>query len=269
MKLPPEFSFSQANLQDFADCEYRFYLRHVLKLEWPAVESEPARVHEEKIEAGQQFHRLVQQYFSGIDAHILEETITDPDLEFWWHAFLTMGLKDTPGTKYAEKLISIPFNGYRLLAKYDLLVAEDSGLVTIYDWKTTRVKPDRIDLLRKVQSQVYPLVLKLGYQGLPGFQLKSTDDIQMVYWFPQYPFDAIHLPYSTEQYERDHQYLTDLVELITSKSVDQFQKTEETRLCAYCRYRSLCERGITAGEVDDSSSNLSQDDLDGLSFDVL
>ena len=269
MKLPVEFSFSQANLQDFVDCEYRFFLRYVRKLEWPAVESEPARIQEEKIQAGHQFHRLVQQYFSGINAQVLEETITDPDLEFWWRSFITLGLKDTPGIKFAEKLISVPFCNFRLLAKYDFLLLDESGQVTIYDWKTTRVKPDRIDLLQKVQSQVYPLVLSIGFQGLPGFHLKSIDDIQMVYWFPQFPFDSIHLPYSAEQYEHDFQNLSDLVNTILEKPEDQFHKTEETRHCAYCRFRSLCERGVAAGDAEDSASDLSESDLDALSFDAL
>lgn len=269
MKLPEDFSFSQANLQDFADCEFRFYLRYIRKLEWPAVESEPVRLHEEKMELGYQFHRMVQQYFSGIEPGILQESITDPDLAFWWESFLTMQLKDQPGLSYAEKLLSVPFHGYRLLAKYDLLILEETGKATIYDWKTSQLKPNRITLHNKIQSRVYPMVLFLLGKEPHHFSVQTPDAIDMTYWFPQFPYDPVQFTYSQDQFEEDTRLLTGMVESILSKTEDRFQKTEDDRKCAYCCYRSLCERGISAGLATLEEPEISPQDLEDLSFDAL
>ena len=72
MLLPDNFTFSQNNLQDYVDCKRRFLLRHVQKLEWPAIESEPVLEQEQLMLLGQQFHLMVQQKLSGIPEEIKE-----------------------------------------------------------------------------------------------------------------------------------------------------------------------------------------------------
>ncbi len=269
MKLPIDFAFSQANLQDFMDCEYRFLLKHIRKLEWPAVESEPARLHEEKMELGYQFHRMVQQYFSGVDPEILQGTIDNTDLSFWWQSFVTLQASQFSGTSRPELLISVPFHGYRLLAKFDLLVLDDAPTAKIFDWKTSQVKPNRSNLHKKIQTMVYPLVLFLGHTGFqPAINL-SPDKIEMTYWFPQFPFDPITFSYSQGQFDRDVDLLTGMVDSILAKSESGFNKTDQPQKCAFCRYRSLCNRGKSAGSNTTEESVLSADDLETLSFDAL
>ena len=58
--LPVPFTFSQSSLQDYRDCERRFYLRYIEQLAWPAVDSEPVLENERRKAAGEIFHRLVQ-----------------------------------------------------------------------------------------------------------------------------------------------------------------------------------------------------------------
>jgi len=77
---------------------------------------------EARMELGQQFHRMVQQYFARIDENILASTIQDEMLAEWWQSFIAMKLIDLEGQKSAEKVLTIPFAGYRLVAKYDLLM---------------------------------------------------------------------------------------------------------------------------------------------------
>ena len=66
MPLPPDFHFSQGNLQDYSDCPRRFQLRYLLELAWPAVEAEPADEFETRIRDGEAFHRMVQQHVLGV-----------------------------------------------------------------------------------------------------------------------------------------------------------------------------------------------------------
>ncbi len=88
MTLPPGFQFSQASLQDYADCPRRFQLRYLLKIAWPAVQSEPLQEHERFMRQGERFHRLVQQYFLGLPPEMLAAQTKDPDLALWWENFL-------------------------------------------------------------------------------------------------------------------------------------------------------------------------------------
>jgi hypothetical protein len=79
MTLPRDFHFSQHNLQDYVDCARRFELRHLLRLEWPAVQSAPVIEQELRMERGTQFHRMVQQWLHGIPADLIEQRASDPN----------------------------------------------------------------------------------------------------------------------------------------------------------------------------------------------
>lgn len=269
MNLPEPFTFSQNNLQDYADCQYRFLLRHIRHLEWPAVESEPLIEQEARIDLGFQFHRLVQQYFSGIDPQILSESIEDPLLQDWWSTFLILDLQGLPGTKFAEKMLSVPFKGHRLVAKYDLLAVENSGRVLVYDWKTSTSQPSRHFLIDRMQSRVYPALLMLQRDSISPIRVSSPEDIRMTYWFPAFPDAAVGFDYSQPQYEQDLQILGDMVDEILAKDEVEFIKTDDERKCKYCRYRSLCERGVEAGVPPDDGSNLPAENPFEFDFDAL
>lgn len=59
--LSSPFTFSQSSLQDYFDCPRRFELRYIDRLNWPAVEAEPALENERRLREGTYFHRLAQQ----------------------------------------------------------------------------------------------------------------------------------------------------------------------------------------------------------------
>jgi hypothetical protein len=246
MILPDNFSFSQNNLQDYEDCQYRFLLRHVQHLDWPAVESEPLQEQEKKIELGYQFHRLVQQYFSGIDARLLSSSIPDPELTIWWKHFLDLDLLNQPGTRYCEKMLSVPLNEFRLVAKYDLLLLEIGGKVIIYDWKTSSFQPSRQHLANRMQSRVYPALLILQHEFLSAIPVESPESIEMIYWYPSFSDSPVTFRYSQNKFYEDLNFITRLIEEIRSKTEIEFVKTDETKKCNFCRYRSLCNRGISA-----------------------
>jgi len=269
MKLPESFNFSQNNLQDYEDCEYRFLLKHIRHLEWPAVESEPQLIQEEKIEIGYRFHRLVQQYFCGITPEVLTDSIEDATLLEWWDHFLALNFLDQPAVKVSERLISVPFKEHRLVAKYDLLVLNESTHIEIYDWKTSTSQPHRQFLIGRMQSHVYPALLILQ-QFCASFIAKPTpEDIGMTYWFPAHPDSPVTFTYSSSQYEKDLQILEKVIEEIVIKEEHEFEKTGDVKKCHYCRYRSLCERGIEAGTLQDDSADLPDDNPFEFDFEAI
>ena len=252
MKLPKPFSFNQQNLQDYLDCPRRFYLRHILRQDWPAIESEPVKEQEALIRLGEQFHRMVQQLFAGVPQQAIEASISDPDLLNWWQQLIQLDMQSLPGTKFSEILFSIPFENTRLAAKYDLIIYQSNLQALIYDWKTSRHLPKEKWLVDRMQTRVYPFVLaSLSIQSGTAFQL-SPNQIEMHYWYPAFPDNEITFPYSQNQFADDQRYLSATIHEIMQMDESGFSKTENEKLCKYCRYRSLCNRGVSAGDLSEA-----------------
>lgn len=268
MKLPENFSFSQQNLQDYADCRYRFLLKYVRGVEWPAVESEPVLLQEARMELGQQFHRMVQQYFSGVDPSLLATSVESPELAAWWQEFTTLDLLRLPGDKFPEKTISIPFVDYRLTAKFDLLVVSPGLKYSIFDWKTSGYLPKANHMLSRLQSIVYPYVLQTWLSSATKDE-NLSDEIEMTYWFPSHPAQPINFHYSVDQYLRDENHLAGLVNEILNRDETGFDRTREQSRCRFCRYRSLCDRGISASIFEPGSEEPLDDTAFDLDFDAL
>lgn len=262
MLLPDSFVFTQQNLQDYTDCAYRFYLREILKLEWPAVESEPIRDQEALMLLGTRFHLLCQQYFSGIPADVLTAQIVQPELAEWWQNFLKLGLHPEPGSFSVEKLVSIPFAGYRLAAKIDLLL-KTVEKTFIYDWKTSQHQPKRLTLLERMQSKVYPLVVSSLASNL------TPESIEMVYWYPAFPQSPVRFTYSSSQKDANQIQLELLVAEIANKDEVGFVKTKNEKACKFCRYRSLCDRGKEAGTSEMDEDPTDTDEAFNFDFDAI
>jgi CRISPR/Cas system-associated exonuclease Cas4 (RecB family) len=147
--------------------------------------------------------------------------------------------------------MSIPLKSYRLAAHFDLIATADDRAV-IVDWKTEHRQPSREQLLKRLQTRVYRYVLTEAQQRPPG-------TVSMIYWFAQYPDQPIALPYDAAQHAADRQFLHGLIEEIEqyAQREAEWDKTPDERKCAYCVYRSLCNRGVQAGTLDPD-----EDDLD-------
>ncbi len=253
--LPPDFQFSQRSLQDYVDCPRRFQLRYLDRLAWPGVESEPLREHEDRMQVGAAFHRLVQRYLVGVpqerlSAMLASENSISGDLQHWWDNFLGYSNVSPVRTQLVEANLSAPLHDYRLLAKYDLVRwEEDPGSgVTIYDWKTSQQIPPRQWLEERLQTRVYPyLLVQAGKSIFTGEQL-AAEQIKMVYWFADQPHDPQVFAYSTEKYRSDHEYLSGLIAEIEGLADEDYHLTADETKCKFCNYRSLCDRGVGAGE---------------------
>ena len=140
----------------------------------------------------------------------------------------------------------------------------------ILEWKTSRKRPRRKWLAERLQTRVYPyLLVRAGSHLMEngGWRMEDgewrpfqPEQIEMVYWFANFPEDSERFPYDAAQYDADGDYLASLVEEIKelvpslSKGLrdDDFPLTAQERRCRYCPYRSLCRRGIKAGAFDEA-----------------
>jgi hypothetical protein len=228
---------------------------------WPAVESEPLLERERLAELGRWFHRLIQQHVEGLSAALLTPPASEPELARWWQCYLhglDTTLCDVPGPRRAEVALSIPFKAYRLAAHFDLIAATAARAV-IVDWKTEQRLPTRDQLRQRLQTRVYRYTLTVAQQRPPG-------SVSMIYWFAQHPDRPVILPYDAAQHADDHHFLCDLIGEIERRAArpekapgicedGDWEQASHERKCAYCVYRSLCNRGVRAGLSDPSEED--------------
>ncbi len=251
MSLPNDFQFSQSSLQDFETCPRRFELRCLQRLSWPGIKSEPIHEAERLAQLGADFHRLAQQQLVGLDEETLTASLAsaEPELKSWWRNYLENRPPALAGAKtYPELSLSTPLRGYRLLARPDLLAVRPAGAFLTVAWKTTRQKPARDDLARRIQSRVYPYVLAAAGAAFNQGRPIDPATIKMIYWYPQIPDQPEQFDYNPHLFHRDEQLLSDLIERVKQAAQqDDFPLVENRKSCLYCLYRSYCDRGDKAG----------------------
>lgn len=251
MKIPANFAFSQNNLQDFADCPRRFELRHLQKLAWPAVRSEPYVEAERHMLLGESFHRMVQQHHSGLSVVQIESLASEPELIEWWQAYQKHFPVNLPRQRLVEQTLAAPFGGYRIVAKYDLITIQPGERAVIVDWKTTLRKPHRTSLRNRLQTRLYPFLLIEAWHTLYGRIPFLPEQVEMVYWFTADPGNPEIFPYSAQQYDLDRSFLQGMIADIEAASQSRFALTPDQRMCRFCNYRSLCDRGERAASMEE------------------
>lgn len=274
MNLPIDFHFSASNLQDYVTCERRFLLKYIEQLLWPALPSQPVQEQEKHMQNGVLFHQFVYQYLLGIPVEQIEALIRDLDVLQWWHNFLVQFPDEMRGQFVAQEYtLHGILNGFPLLAKLDAIHRQDD-IWTIFDWKTGFHLPKVKTMQDKIQSRLYPYMLAKFGARLNQDQPIPLHHIRMVYWFPEFPEEAIQFTYSEHQYQEDEAMLSSLMQAISAKASAEFLLTENERNCIYCVYRSLCGRGTAAGEFsaqaeDEPSGDALDQLLDNLDFDQI
>jgi len=262
-------TLSQSSLQDYVDCARRFQLRYLERLSYPAIETEPALENEKHQQEGEYFHRLVQQHLIGIPAEQIAKFANAANLQRWWENFQNSEdvkrLKDLSGL-YPEATLSAPLGKYRLLAKYDLIAIEN-GKALIYDWKTYRKRPRNESLAARMQTRVYRALLVNAGAHLNGGQPFEPEQIEMVYWFADFPNEPARFAYTSAQFKRDWDMLVKLSDEVASAS--SYPLTEDRQKCAYCTYRSYCERGIGAGHMDQAEAEMEAEELFDVNFEQI
>ena len=304
MSLPKSFQFSATSLQAYVDCARRFQLRYLLQIAWPAPKAEPIDEQERHGQLARDFHRLVHQHLLGLPVENLSASIHDPDLERWWQAYLAYVPTFGNAQVIPEIGLSTPLSGYRVVALYDAIVvghqrsveqrtsnrvvSEDRPFVRIVDWKTYRQRPPKPWLDQRLQSRVYPVIVVEAGASLNGLACVEPDDVEMCYWFTEYPHDPETFQYTPATYQSDREYLCTLVTDIDERirrgrdgsdsagglAADEvWPLTSDLKLCRFCNYRSLCGRGDVAGPITDYVGDAfhiheTSDDETDLGFDL-
>lgn len=243
------FSFSAASIQDFLDCERRFELKYMLEQSWPAVASEPLVEIEENIRKGNKFHFLIHQFFSGISETALLNSIDEPEVMDWFNSFRSFYKTIQIEKAFSEFHLTNLIGEAHLTAVFDLVYLTADNTVGIIDWKTSHFVPKKSTLAKKVQTILYPYMVKETFhEFLPGCSL-LPENISMRYWYPHAPHADFIFNYGQSTHAENHTFLENVIGQILSKKVGEFKLTPDANKCAYCQYRSLCDRGISAGNI--------------------
>jgi hypothetical protein len=261
MPVPLDFQFSQGCLQDYVDCPRLFQLRYLLRVAWPAVEAEPLLENERRRKMGELFHHLVHQSMLGVPLERLSRLaagsrLGGTELETWWQNYLafagTMRKEGRSLQTLPEISLAGSLCGARLTAKYDALLLEggpDDLSITILDWKTSRQRPRQDWLAGRLQTRVYLFLVVQAGAFLAGKKPLSPSQVEMVYWFAGFPNLPERFTYSAHQYDQDGVYLGDLIQGLQSAREEDFTACANPQTCRFCVYRSLCERGVEAGDL--------------------
>ncbi|RME72468.1 MAG: PD-(D/E)XK nuclease family protein, partial [Chloroflexi bacterium] len=265
---PIPVQLSQSSLSDYQTCPRRFELRYIQGLYWPAVEAEPVREVERLARLGRDFHRLVQQHLAGLPVDALTASLSgaEPELQGWWKAYLAYRPALDEAVLYPELTLSAPLNGHRLVARLDLLAVLPGNRLLVVDWKTALHPPDRDTLARRVQTRLYLYVVARAAGPYCPTRPIDPAAVQMMYWYPAAPRSPVVFEYSPARFQADEQFLSGLITNIQEAAASAtFPQTTDTRACAACSYRSLCNRGLQAGPV----SELDADPADMFDLPVL
>ena len=263
LELPSTFAFSQSSLQSYVNCPRRFWLAYVEQLSWPALEAQPYDELEQQLKLGGQFHQLVERAEAELPVDLLTDGLDYP-LDEWFESYLRHRPADLPTEVVEiERVLSAPLavegGLYRLAARYDLIAVGGEGAdrrAVILDWKTNRRVTRRSTLQQRMQTLVYPFVLVEASAGLPWGPL-SPEQVEMRYWFTAAPTDAVVFGYSSDLHadnrDRFGQILNDILNGEREADFPKVPDTDENRkrFCSYCIYRSRCDRGTEAGNLEE------------------
>jgi CRISPR/Cas system-associated exonuclease Cas4 (RecB family) len=270
MSLADNFQFSSTGLQDYVDCPRRFQLRYLLNIAWPAPQMEPLLESERYVRLARDFHRLAHQHALGISEEALSRGIAEAALAQWWRNYLAFVPQLPAGKLYPEVGLSAPLTGQRLIAQYDLLVVpqDGEGRLLVVEWKAYRRRPRRPWLAGRLQTRVYRYVGSQAGGQFSGVRPTPPEQVEMIYWFANFPGDPERFPYSAAEQAADRVYLADLIAEIKGREEEIWPLTADERRCLYCNYRSLCERGTVAGSWEGAEDDFALDDEAGFDFDL-
>jgi hypothetical protein len=153
-------------------------------------------------------------------------------------------------------VLTAPLAGYRLVATIDLVAAEPGHKVTVVDWKTVLKRPSRANLGRRLQTRVYPYMVVEAGSAFNRGERPEPQQVEMVYWFAAFDGATECFPYDGEQYVADGEYLTQLISDIANRREATWPLTTDERRCRFCNYRSLCERDVGPGFLEDLDEDL-------------
>ena len=193
---------------------------------------------------------MVQQHLVGLPVEKLTRLANSADLSRWWENYLGYKFELDGYTQSTELTLSAPCGSHRLLAKYDLVAILSGRKALIFDWKTSHKRPRDEWMAVRMQTRVYRALLVQAGSYLNGAAPIPPEQVEMVYWYADFPSEPTRFPYNAAQYKRDWDALMGLINEISNHR--HFPLADDEKKCAFCPYRSYCNRGVKAGVLDES-----------------
>lgn len=241
---------SQAKLAAFLDCPRRFQLRSLKHLPWPNLPDNMQSA--ETMLRGQQFHRLMEQHFLGLNIPL--SSIGDEAVANWFQAFKNSRLVMPNGRFLPEHRLTVPIGNqllgnHLLLGRFDLLVVgeqDGAAFAHIYDWKTGKARGEGA-LRQEWQTRLYLALLAEGGGALWGHgRFLTPESITMTYWYTAEPDTPRRISYSQAEHTRNWTEIQAIVAQINSAlTQNDWPLTDDWNHCRQCAYQVYCGRQTT------------------------
>ena len=89
----------------------------------------------------------------------------------------------------------------------------------------------------------------------------------MIYWYADFPAEPSRFKYDINQFKRDWAVIEKVVNEISSAK--EFPLTEDERMCRFCVYRSYCNRGAQAGQIDEAEAEMDSEAAFDVNFEQI
>lgn len=229
-------TITQTQIMAYERCKRAYFLKYVRELAWPVEKT--AR---QEMQRGADFHLLVRQLIMGFPEASLLFPADNGKIREWVRSFCMSRPLEGYEQVFPEKEVTSLFADVMWLGKFDALAIRDDR-ITVYDWKTTGHRGDVSSYAASPQTRLYrflamtcaPRLLGSGLHGIPA------ENIEMVYWFPEHPEDAVRLPYSEQAYQEDMTWLHMKAREMCSDNEADYPCTEKVRGCRFCDYEAYC-----------------------------
>ncbi len=112
-------------------------------------------------------------------------------------------------------------------------VAGSPGSGWCSDWKTQRKKPSLSSQKNRLQTRLYPFLMVMAGERLNGGQPLQPEQVELIYWFTEFPTEPQRIPYSASQYEADRRDLAGLITTLSQQQPGEFPLTPRRERCAF------------------------------------
>ncbi|MBW4553773.1 MAG: PD-(D/E)XK nuclease family protein [Aphanocapsa sp. GSE-SYN-MK-11-07L] len=235
-----QMQLSQGHLSVLSTCPRKF--QH-LYLDQLGLHQDPQL--QERLDLGAQFHQLMQQQELGLSVESV--SLANLSLQRWLAAFSAQPPAMISGDRQSEQRRILQFEGYLLIAVYDLLI-EGAEQAQILDWKTYARPPANLQTAWQTRLYLFMLAETSDY---PPEQLSIT------YWFAEANNRAkcsLTFAYTQTQHEQTRQELSQRLRQLTSwltgyqagQSLPQVPISANE--CSKCSFDLRCDRAASPVE---------------------
>ena len=247
--MTDSLQLSQSALASFSRCARRFYLRFVMRLEWPAPLTGSEQEWERSLRRGEELHLFIEQAALGMDIAAMVREAGDTQLFRWYDSVIDYPPPQPVGEVHTELELMVPLGDHRLVARFDRLIVSpqvDGSIIHIVDWKTGTPQ-DASRLGRSWQTAIYQFVaVEVSDQLTTDGSPVAPANIGFTYWQAEAPQAPVVLAYDEDAHEAGRLRIGGAVEQIEQRisgGEESFERTTDLDACRHCPYRSYCERG--------------------------